>query len=158
MNLLSRALLAGAAAVMVGFAAMQTAEAGVKVGLLKCRIDAGSGFIVGSTKTLDCVFRSELHPRRDRYLGELTKIGADIGFTEGGDLVWAVYAPGDVSRGSLAGLYLGASGEATLGVGAGANVLIGGFENSVSLQPLSFHAQRGWNVAGGLASLRLVSQ
>jgi len=158
MKLFSRAVLAAAATAVFALSSPQQADAGVNVGLLKCKIDGGTGFFVGSTKTLDCIFKSNRNRgRRDRYVGEITKIGADIGFTEGATLVWAVFAPGRVHRGSLAGMYVGASGQATLGVGLGANVLIGGFDSSINLQPVSFQGQKGWNVAGGLAGLRLES-
>ena len=52
---------------------------------------------------------------------------------------------------------MGASGEATLGVGAGANVLIGGSARSVTLQPLSLQGTVGLNVSLGVSGLELVA-
>jgi hypothetical protein len=40
-------------------------------------------------------------------------------------------------------------------VGAGANVLVGGFHNSIALQPVSIEGQNGLNVAAGVAELSL---
>ena len=54
---------------------------------------------------------------------------------------------------ALTGLYVGASGDIALGVGA--NALIGGSNKSVVLQPLSLEAQVGVNLALGAAGLRL---
>jgi hypothetical protein len=68
-----------------------------------------------------------------------------------------VFAPsGRLERFALAGGYAGASGEASLGAGVGANVLIGGSNRSVALQPLSVQGQTGVNLALGVASLELI--
>ena len=42
-----------------------------------------------------------------------------------------------------------------LGIGAGANVLVGGSNRSFTLQPLSLEAQRGVNVTASITELRL---
>ena len=65
---------------------------------------------------------------------------------------WLIYA--GLNR-ALAGHYGGASGEATVGAGVGANVLVGGSNRTVTLQPLSVQGQAGLNVAVGVASLDL---
>ena len=57
--------------------------------------------------------------------------------------------------GDLSGDYAGAQGSASVGVGVGGNVLIGGSDNSIALQPLSVQGQVGLNVAAGLESLEL---
>ena len=145
-------------AIMAGLAAPASAAEGVKVGMLTCNVQGGMGYIVASSKALECVFKSNHTRRSDRYVGSITKIGADIGITTGSHIMWAVFAPGKLKHGSLSGSYFGATGEATLGVGLGANVLVGGFKNSVNLQPLSLQVQTGVNVAGGIASLSLHSQ
>ncbi len=145
-------------ALVAGLAGPASAAEGVKVGMLSCNVQGGMGYIIASSKTVDCVFRSSLYNRRDHYVGSITKLGADIGITTGSHIMWAVFAPGKLKRGSLAGSYFGASGEATVGVGAGVNVLIGGFKSSINLQPVSLQVQTGVNVAGGIASLSLHSQ
>jgi hypothetical protein len=127
----------------------------VRVGVLECRGGASVGFIVGSVTHLGCVLRAEGVPE-DRYIATIQKVGLDIGITEETALAWGVYAP--VSRigpGDLSGNYAGAQGSATLGVGVGGNVLVGGSNNSIALQPLSLQGQVGLNVAAGLASLEL---
>jgi hypothetical protein len=92
---------------------------------------------------------------REVYVGSITKFGLDIGATAGGEMVWAVYAPTDRRFGALAGNYGGASAEATVGAGLGANVLVGGSNRTVALQPLSVQGQAGFNVAAGVSELRL---
>ena len=76
-------------------------------------------------------------------------------------MAWAVLAQtNNPGPGLLAGTYVGATGSASLGlgVGVGANVLFGGFGNSISLQPLSVEGSKGFNVAGGIAEMTLTFQ
>lgn len=130
------------------------AKAGIKIGVLTCNVDGGVGYIIGSSKDVNCTYKS-VSGRVERYRGSIGKLGVDIGITKDTVIAWAVFAPGKVSKGALAGTYLGASAEATVIAGLGANVLIGGFRKSVNLQPVSVQAQTGLNVAAGVASLHL---
>ena len=97
---------------------------------------------------------SERGPR-EVYVGSISKFGLDLGATAGGEMVWAVYAPTTRRFGALAGHYGGATAEATVGAGLGANVLIGGSDRTVALQPLSVQGQAGLNVAAGVADFEL---
>ncbi len=73
-------------------------------------------------------------------------------------LVWGVFAPSsDVRPGALQGDYAGATASATVGVGLGANVLVGGLDKSIALQPLSVEGNRGLNVAAGVGAISLTS-
>jgi hypothetical protein len=127
----------------------------VQVGVLECRGGASIGFLVGSVTNLGCVLRVD-GMSEDRYVATIRKIGLDIGITEETVLAWGVYAP--VARlgfGDLSGNYAGAQGSAAIGVGVGGNVLVGGSNNSIALQPLSVQGQVGLSVAAGLESLEL---
>ena len=94
----------------------------------------------------------------EHYVGTVSKFGVDIGYTEGGVLVWGVFAPSsDVRAGALQGDYAGATASATVGVGLGANVLIGGLDKSIALQPVSVEGNRGLNVAAGIGAISLKS-
>jgi hypothetical protein len=141
---------------MTCLTAAAAAGEGVKVGVLTCKIAGGVGYVIWSSKAVDCVFQPRHGRWRDHYVGSIRKFGADVGVTMGTQMAWAVFAPGDVGRGALAGSYFGATGEATVGVGVGANVLFGGFQNSINLQPVSVQMQTGFNAAGGVANLTLV--
>lgn len=148
--------LALAALVALGLAASPAfAASGVKIGVLSCDVSAGVGLIVASSKTVKCTFDGTVG-KVDRYKGTIEKLGIDIGFTGKGVMAWAVFAPGKVGRGALAGRYAGATAEASVAVGLGANVLVGGSNKSIALQPISVQAQTGLNVAAGIAALRLV--
>jgi hypothetical protein len=127
----------------------------VQVGILECRGGASVGFIVGSVTNLGCVLRIEGMPE-DRYVATIRKVGLDLGITQESALAWGVYAPvARLGPGDLSGNYAGAQGSASIGVGAGGNVLVGGSDNSIALQPLSVQGQVGLNVAAGLESLEL---
>jgi len=131
-------------------------QGSAKVGLLSCDISPSVGFIVGSFQSLNCRFAPDGGGPPEGYTGSIGRIGLDIGITGGGQLAWAVYAPsGSVAPGALAGSYAGASGQVSLGVGAGANLLVGGSSNTVALQPLSVQGNIGINLALGVANLTL---
>ena len=148
------AILAAAMAVATLATTVAQAHAGVEVGVLTCTVRAGTGFIVGSTKDLRCRFN---RPGRDEfYYGTISKFGLDIGATKQTAIAWAVLAPTARLRpGSLNGTYGGVSAEATVGLGVGANALVGGSSSNIILQPLSVQAQQGLNIAAGIAALQL---
>ena len=130
---------------------------GVKIGTLSCDIGGGAGYVLGSAKELNCVFHSSIGARTtESYTGTIRKMGVDLGFTTQGKLVWAVLAPtAGYHRGSLGGLYKGVTTEATVGVGVGANVLVGGTSGSIQLQTISLTGQIGLNVAATGTSVTL---
>ncbi|TMJ00078.1 MAG: DUF992 domain-containing protein [Alphaproteobacteria bacterium] len=124
-------------------------------GTLNCDVSGGIGFVVGSQRQVNCLFTPSYPAPPEQYVGTITKLGLDIGFTTGGQLVWSVLQSTTRRRGVLAGSYAGASAEATIGAGLGANVLVGGNDRSVALQPLSVQGQIGLNVAAGIAEISL---
>ncbi len=144
-----------AAGIAAAFAIVLPAQAGhVEIGVLTCHVSGGVGFVFGSSKDLDCTFKG---PRSvEHYFGSIDKFGIDLGFTDRAKIVWTVFAPTrDLEPGALAGKYGGVSAEATVGLGVGANALLGGSHNSIALQPLSVSGQEGLNIAVGVAALRL---
>ena len=142
--------------VAVGFVAQPArAQENLKVGALRCEVGAGLGLVVTSAKPMRCVFTS-LPGRVERYDGTIRKFGIDIGSTNRGVLAWDVFAPSvGPGRGALAGEYVGASAGVTLGAGVGANALVGGFDRSFTLQPVSVEVQSGLALAAGVASMTL---
>jgi hypothetical protein len=138
-------------------ASVSTASAQqAKVGLLTCYTSERIGLIVASTQKLSCTFTPDSGAAPEHYLGTINRIGPDIGATAGGIMSWAVLAPTDGwLRGALTGEYVGAAGNVAIVVGGGANVLVGGSNRSVALQPLSVEGQVGINLALGVAGLTL---
>jgi hypothetical protein len=153
---------------MIGFAAVAVAAAAVaptsilaqraeraKIGTLTCDISAGVAVIIASKKRVTCLFTPSLRGAREVYVGNIGKFSLDLGTTSGGEMAWAVYAPTSRRIGALAGRYAGAAADATAGAGLGANVLVGGSNRTVALQPLSVQGQIGLNVAAGIGELSL---
>ncbi|HEX3538079.1 MAG TPA: DUF992 domain-containing protein [Stellaceae bacterium] len=145
----------GVAIGVAGGGAPAAAQGNVQVGTLTCNVAAGWGFVFGSSKAVRCTF-ARAGGRPEHYAGSINKFGVDIGYTQGGVLVWGVFAPsGGLAPGALSGNYVGATGSATVGVGAGANVLVGGSNRTISLQPVSIEGNTGLNVAAGIGSISL---
>jgi Protein of unknown function (DUF992) len=136
--------------VSTGSVAAQQSRAGV----LTCDVSAGLRLILGSQKEVSCAFAPEGPGRREDYDGTITKFGLDLGIIGGAVMVWAVFTS-TAAPGFLAGDYAGVSGEASVGVGLGANVLVGGSNRTATLQPLSVQGQIGLNFAVGVAALHL---
>ena len=124
-------------------------------GTLNCDVSGGIGLIIGSQRDVNCLFTPSYPAPPEQYVGTITKVGLDVGITGPGQLVWAVTMSTTRRRGVLAGSYAGASAEVSAIVGLGANVLVGGNDRSVALQPLSVQGGTGINVAAGIAEIAL---
>jgi len=141
-KLLAAAAVAATALTMSGVA---QADSQVQVGVLTCDVDAGVGYIFGSSKEVDCKFTRKGY-KTEHYSGSIDKLGIDLGITGGGKIAWLVFAATkDVPKRALAGTYVGASAEASLGLGLGGNWLIGGSKKSIALQPWSVTGTIGVN-------------
>jgi hypothetical protein len=130
----------------------------LKVGVMTCDMAGGFGYILGSSRDLHCTFSPAAGPV-EHYAGTISKLGVDIGYVQNAMIVWTVVAPTvALPPGSLTGTYGGATASVTVGVGVGANVLVGGSNDTISLQPVSIEGGTGLNVAGGFASMSLSFQ
>ena len=142
----------GAAALL---AAPVAAVAG-PVGQLYCNVSGGVGLIITSRRALNCEYTPANGALHQHYVGTISRFGLDIGPQGPGKLTWDVVSLGGaVGPGSLAGNFTGATASATVGVGVGANALIGGANGGIQLQPLSVEAQSGLNLAAGVGALTL---
>ena len=143
----------GALAIAVIGLTAPASAASVSIGVLTCKVYGGAGFIFGSTKDIDCKFEG-INGIKEGYHGAINKYGLDIGFTGSSFMVWTVFAPStNVPSGALAGDYAGVSAEATVGLGVGANALLGGFKDSIALQPVSGQVQEGLIIAVAISAL-----
>ncbi|MEM1371590.1 MAG: DUF992 domain-containing protein [Pseudomonadota bacterium] len=134
---------------------LRAQSADLQAGTLVCNVAGGGSYIVGSTKSLDCSFTGT-GGLIERYIGRIQKIGLDIGVTGGSVIVWTVLAgTTDISPGALAGSYSGVGVDAAVGVGGGAKLLVGGSNNTISLQPLSLKGQSGLNVSVAVETISL---
>lgn len=154
MKLMSATILAATA--LLSTAAY--AQENVEIGRLECTVEGGIGLILGSSKDAICsYYDAEASEPTEVYYGTVNKVGLDIGFTEESVIQWLVFAPSTdaYAPGSLAGEYVGVSAEASMGLGVGANALVGGSSEGFMLQPLSVQGQTGINVAVGITGFQL---
>lgn len=129
---------------------------GQQIGVLDCTIEGGWGMLLGSSKAVDCAFQRQ-DGAKETYVGSMDKIGLDIGKTEASYMQWLVFTTAENKPGdnALAGQYVGVSAGGSLGIGLGANALVGGSGKQIGLQPVSVEGVEGVNLAVGLASLKL---
>ncbi|CDZ68347.1 Hypothetical protein NGAL_HAMBI2605_66380 [Neorhizobium galegae bv. orientalis] len=128
---------------------------GVAVGKLDCDVSSGIGAIVGSKQDATCVFQPSGQGAVSQYTGTITSFGLDVGTIDKARLIWLVYAPTHGSQGGLEGTYRGVEANVSLGLGVGANALVGDGRNSSTLQPLSIEGERGLNLAVGVSEFKL---
>jgi Protein of unknown function (DUF992) len=135
----------------------QTAK--VKAGTLTCKGKGRVGLILGSKETLDCVYAPSGNRPRGKLIGTITNVGLDIGVKGKSTMIWAVLGSTTaLPAEALRGTFVGAAADASLGLGAGAKVLVGGNNKSVVLQPLSVQGQTGVNLAVGVTGFKLEPQ
>jgi Protein of unknown function (DUF992) len=127
-----------------------------QVGVLTCRLNPSIGFVIAGHQSMECNYQPAGPFPPQPYEGAFNMIGLNIGVTAGGILSWTVFAPTTgMPAGALAGEYVGVSADVGLGIGAGANVLVGGSGRSVALQSLSLEGSVAINVAAGVSMLKL---
>lgn len=139
----------------MGLAVTTPARADVQVGVLTCRSLSAASYIIVSDQPFNCVFAPSAGGPLQYYQANIHRVGAQVGFSNNVALGWAVFAPTPrVGPGALAGIYGGLSAGAAIGVGVGANGLLGG-NNSFALQPVSVEGQSGLNVVAAATQLEL---
>lgn len=158
--------LALVAATCMAFAVAAMAPSGaaaqsqLQAGVLSCSGKGGWGAIIGSRKRFRCTFASSDGSVRGRYNAVVTKFGLDLGITGQTALSWLVFGPAEMVgdnyvAGSLRGTYTGVGADAAVGLGLGANALVGGGPESFALQPVSIQVQTGLSIAAGIQTLTL---
>lgn len=131
------------------------AQSGAPAGRLTCQVGSGIGMVVTSQRPMDCRFAPRRGPVQ-RYTGVVRNFGLDLGSIRGSTMSWRVYGPyARTPAGALNGRFGGATAGASVVAGASANILVGGRDNSVSLQPLSIQSARGINLAVGVTGFEL---
>lgn len=130
----------------------------VQAGFLHCDVSAGVGLFFTEKQAMNCVFKALGGGPEDFYTGNIQEVGIALGGTEKGVLIWSVLsAQKGVPAGALAGKYTGLGANASVGVGGGENVLLGGNNQAFMLQPASYEGQVGLNLAVGVTTITLQS-
>jgi Protein of unknown function (DUF992) len=148
--------IAFASAIVLSASAPAQAQRPLRVGGLTCSTGPRVGLVLGSRQNMRCVFLASGTGRQYIYSGAIKRVGLDVGVTRGGTLFWGVFARhSQIGQATLRGNYVGASGNIAVGLGLGANVLVGGSRRTITLQPLSVEGQIGINLALGVTRLTL---
>lgn len=147
---------AAIAALLTAGAAMAQ-DAGVKVGTLTCEATDITNVVLFTETNFDCVYESATGDTTESYTGEIDKIGLDLSIKDDVTMVWAVVAPTETEYmpKQLSGTYFGAAADASLGLGAGAHVLVGGGDMGFTLQPVSVEGIEGVGASLGIESFEL---
>lgn len=131
----------------------------MRAGTLICKSKGGIGLIVGSNERVRCTYKPIDGGHASRYRGTITRIGLDLGIKGQSEIVWDVLGSStSLSADTISGEYVGVAADAAVGVGGGAQILLGGSQKSVVLQPLSIKGQTGLNISVGVAGLTLRKQ
>lgn len=151
------AIAATAVALAVAaFGSAAQAQTGAPAGRLSCTVEGAIGLVVTSQRPMECRFTPRRGPVQ-RYTGVVRSFGLDVGTIRRSTMSWRVYGPyARAPLGALAGTYAGAAAGASAGsAGGSGNLLVGGVDNEVTLQPLSLQSRRGYNVAVGVTGFEL---
>jgi hypothetical protein len=128
-------LLSMLAAAMLAAPGIANAER-AEVGKPDCDGSAGIGVVVSSKQDVNCTFTPTGSGTAQHYVGNITDVGLDVGTVEKGRMLWLVYNATREPVGGLQGTYRGVTADASVGIGGGANVLVGGTAKTLSLQPV----------------------
>lgn len=144
------------AAILSATTAPVLADAGVKLGTLTCRLTDVDNMIVYTDEKFACGFQ-HTNGSIENYIGEIKQVGLNLSVKRNYTLVWLVFtANADAQKPhAMAGTYVGASADAALGAGGGANYLTGGFNDAISLQPYSVSGETGVGVSVGIETFEL---
>jgi Protein of unknown function (DUF992) len=128
----------------------------IYIGSLNCNVGGGTGYILASAKSLDCVFLNNDGTQSARYVGTIDKVGIDIGYTKAVHTIWRVYSLGSV-RGpnNLGGTYVGEQGTAAAGSQTGGNWIYGGPNAEVGMVASGIIKDAGYNLAAGVAAMTI---
>ncbi len=148
-------LLGGA--VVLALLSPAAALAGDRVGALQCRLLGNNLSILVENQQMDCMYNDDAEGGLPaHYTGTLTKVGPNISINGQGELAWGVIAATThIGPGALAGSYAGPGVSAKIGVGGGGAILVGGSNNTFSLQPFNVEAGTGLGWNAGVENLTL---
>jgi hypothetical protein len=132
------------------------ANSRIYIGSLSCNVGGSTGYILASSKSLDCVFLNKDGTQSAQYTGTIDKVGVDIGYTKAVHTIWRVYSLGsDRGPNNLSGTYVGEQGTAAAGSQAGGNWIYGGPNAEVGMLASGIIQDAGYNLAAGVAAMTI---
>ena len=132
------------------------ANSRIYIGSLTCHVGGSTGYVLASSKPLDCVFLDKDGVQSAQYTGSIDKVGIDIGYTKAVHTIWRVYSLGSV-RGpyNLSGTYVGEQSSVAAGAQAGGNWIYGGPNAEIGMLASGVIKDAGYNLAAGVAAMTL---
>ena len=131
------------------------ANSRIYIGALSCNVAGGTGYVLASSKTMECVFLDR-NGQSAEYSGTINKVGIDIGYTKAVHTVWRVYSLGsDRKANQLSGTYVGEQGTVAAGGQAGGNWIYGGPNAEIGMVASGIVKDAGYNLATGIAEMSL---
>lgn len=153
--MIRKAIWLSAASFIAASTTTGSAQISTEVGVLSCDVSVGIGLIIEQKQKVACTL-SNGGGVSQKYKGSINQYGLELGEVTGGHLTWTVLAATTtVAPGALAGTYAGAEADASLGRGAGVQVLIGGTGNAFTLQPMAVETEKGTALSAGVETLTL---
>ncbi|MDP1751181.1 MAG: DUF992 domain-containing protein [Reyranella sp.] len=132
------------------------ANSRIIIGSLTCNIEGGTGYILGSSKSMDCVFLGKDGAQSAQYTGTINKVGIDIGYTKAVHTIWRVYSLGsERAATSLSGTYVGEQGTVAAGNQTGGNWIYGGPNAEIGMIASGVVKDAGYNLATGIAEMSI---
>jgi len=132
------------------------ANSRIYIGSLTCNVGGSTGYLLGSSKPLDCVFLGKDGVSSAQYTGTIDKVGIDIGYTKAVHTIWRVYSLGS-DRGvrDISGTYVGEQGTVAAGAQAGGNWIYGGKDAEIGMLASGVVQDAGYNLATGIAAMTI---
>ena len=96
--------------------ALAQPQSWTQAGMLRCNLNPSIGFVIFGHQSMECTFQPGSGPVQ-AYQGAINTVGLDLGISGGGRFAWAVFGSASgIPYGTLAGEYVGASGDIGLGL------------------------------------------
>lgn len=154
------AMVAAFGLILLNTSTLLAGDAGVKLGTLEIKAIESTrhNLIIKSSVDVVATF-SDSGGTKEYYVGEMgVKLGVDASYKTDEILEYGVISASTAYKtGSYAlqGKYFGQKVSATVGGGVEAQVFIGGFDKSFTLQPIAVGVTEGIGVTAGLGYLYL---
>lgn len=121
---------------------------------LVCSIAGGFGFLVYAQRGITCIY----YPGDDNvefYVGSSENIGLDSGPNNARRIAFTVTGANPDQVGALAGSFVGAKADATIGFGLSGEALVGGSTGGIALTPFQNEGDTGINFSVALGTFKL---
>lgn len=151
----TRSLTAAALLILAG-ASQPFAESALKAGQLDCIVLDESEQLFEDRVALSCMYSELNSERKAAYDGKIERTGLTVGDINSKTLTWIVATVGNPRNVRLDGTYVGADAGVSLGQGASADYLVGGFNKKISLQPYALEGDSGFGLSLSGQKLTLV--